>query len=285
MMVAYISREGLSITFVVDDPWHCRIMSLTARCRRRITQAEKNKPAASDPPRAGLRNRGMNVCSEAQSAAPVALAWMSLAVPPVRVGRRAVALRRALPMTVADESIPDEMTRLLGAVARDRDRVAFQALFEHFAPRVKAFILRQGTDPGMAEEVVQETMVNVWRKAAQFDPAKASASTWIFKIARNLRIDLLRKAYRPEPDMNDPAMVGDPEPMADDVVSRRQHAGHLRVALATLPAEQQQVLQLAFFREKAHAQVADELGLPLGTVKSRIRLALARLRSELGEFE
>jgi RNA polymerase sigma-70 factor (ECF subfamily) len=176
-----------------------------------------------------------------------------------------------------------EMNRLLAAVANGQDRDAFHALFEHFAPRLKAFLQRQGADPGLAEEVVQEAMVNVWRKAGQFDAARASASTWIFTIARNVRIDLLRKARRPEPDLNDPALVADPAPPAHDIVSRDQEARRLEAVVATLPAEQREVLHLAFFEEKAHGVVAQELGIPLGTVKSRIRLAFKRLRSELGE--
>lgn len=175
------------------------------------------------------------------------------------------------------------MNHLLLAVAENEDRQAFHTLFEYFAPRVKAFLFKQGTTPEMAEEVVQETMVNVWRKSAQFDPARASASTWIFTIARNLRIDMLRKENRPAPDLDDPALVPDPEPTSHDAIAREQEADRLKSAVAALPKEQQKVLELAFFQEKAHPQVAEELGIPLGTVKSRIRLAFRRIRSELGE--
>jgi len=177
----------------------------------------------------------------------------------------------------------DRMNDAILAVARVEDRTAFQQVFEFFAPRIKAFVMRQGTDPQMAEEVVQETMVNVWRKAKQFDPAKASASTWVFTIARNLRIDHLRKATRPEPDMNDPALVPDPEQQAPDRIQRRQETDRLKTALSALPDEQRQVLHLAFFEDKPHAEVAAELNLPLGTVKSRIRLAMKRMRAELGD--
>ena len=182
-----------------------------------------------------------------------------------------------------EESARDRLTGLIAAIAADKDRAAFHILFEFFAPRLKSFMHRQGTDPDMAEEIVQETMVNVWRKARQFDPAKASVSTWVFTIARNLRIDLLRKTNRPAPDMNDPALVPDPEPRPHDVISREQEASRLRAAVANLPLEQQEVLRLAFFEEKAHPEVAQELGIPLGTVKSRIRLAFQRIRTELGE--
>jgi len=179
---------------------------------------------------------------------------------------------------MTDESASTEsaagMDDLLRSVAVDQDRAAFQALFRHFAPRLKGFVMRQGTAPQLAEDVIQETMVRVWRKARQFDPAKASASTWIFTIARNIRIDLIRKANRPEPDMNDPAFVPDPEPHPQDILSREQDANRLREIVAALPAEQQDVLRLAFFEEKPHPDVAAELGIPLGTVKSRIRLAM-----------
>lgn len=183
----------------------------------------------------------------------------------------------------SQENARDHISGLIAAVAIDKDRAAFHALFEFFAPRLKGFMHRQGTDADMVEEIVQETMVNVWRKAGQFDPAKASASTWVFTIARNLRIDLLRKANRPMPDMNDPALVPDPAPRPHDVVSQEQEARRLNSVVRNLPPEQQDVLRLAFFEEKAHPEVAKELGIPLGTVKSRIRLALQRIRAELGE--
>ena len=181
------------------------------------------------------------------------------------------------------QDIAGQMDRLLIAVADRHDRQAFKALFEHFAPRVKAFILRQGADPGMAEEIVQETMVNVWRKARQFEANRASAATWIFSIARNMRIDMLRKANRPEPDMNDPAMVPDPEPQALEIIHRKQETKRIEEAFASLPGEQQEVLRLAFYEDKAHSQVSEELGIPLGTVKSRIRLAFKQLRGTVGE--
>ena len=174
---------------------------------------------------------------------------------------------------------------LLRAVAENRDRKAFQELYAHFSPRLNAYVLRQGTEPQIAEEVVQESMVKVWRKAGQFDPSKAAASTWIFTIARNMRIDLLRRNYRPEPDKNDPAFTPDPEPQAFDTVSLGEDSLRLRRSIEKLPVEQQKVLQLAFFEDKPHSEVAKELNMPLGTVKSRIRLALRHLRSEIGDKE
>lgn len=191
------------------------------------------------------------------------------------------AVNRVDPDALTSERLGD----LITAVGRTQDRNAFRILFQHFAPRLKAFIIRQGTDAGMAEEVVQETFVNMWRRAAQFQPEKASASTWMFTIARNMRIDLLRKARRPVPDVHDLAFISEPPLRADETHDRAMDAERLRATLTGLPQEQQTVLQKVFFEGKPHTQVAEELGIPLGTVKSRIRLAVRRIRSELGERE
>jgi RNA polymerase sigma-70 factor, ECF subfamily len=204
-------------------------------------------------------------------------------------GRRNVGRFRVIgtpKLMVADDRSDfsaDQLAQLLAAVADSGDKEAFRRLFEYFSPRVRAFITRQGTDPGTSEEVVQETFINIWKKARLFDPEKAAVSTWIFAIARNARIDLLRKVHRPMPDFDDPAFVTAEEPSAHQLVSRAQESKRLKEMLAMLPPEQQEVLRLAFFEEKTHPEVAAELGVPLGTVKSRIRLALGRIRSELGD--
>ena len=182
-----------------------------------------------------------------------------------------------------DSAIADNMEDLLAAVASTQDRDAFHSLFDYFAPRVKSFLLGKGTNPELAEEAVQEAMLNVWRKAHQFDPAKASASTWIFAIARNTRVDLLRKTIRPELDPNDPALVPDEPKQAFETVSAAKDAERIRTRVAALPTEQQEVLRLAFFEDIPHSEIAQKLDIPLGTVKSRIRLAVQRIRSEIGE--
>lgn len=179
----------------------------------------------------------------------------------------------------------DRQVALMTAVARDKDKEAFRKLFDHFAPRLQGFLMGSGSDPHLAEEIAQEAMVSVWRKAQQFDPDKAAVSTWIFTIARNARIDHLRRAKRPEPDVNDPAFASEPEPQPHDLVSQEQEATRLRRIIAQLPEEQQVVLRLAYFEEKPHSEVAKELDIPLGTVKSRIRLAIGRIRTELGDVE
>ena len=177
----------------------------------------------------------------------------------------------------------DHLNGLLMKVAVSQDKEAFKELFTHFAPRIKGFFQGQGSSSDKADEVVQEAMVNVWRKSHLFDPTKAKASTWIFTVARNARIDLLRKENRPEPDFTDPSFFTDSEPQPDEIYERDDEAQRLQIVLAQLPEEQSKVLRLAFFEQKAHAEIAEELELPLGTVKSRIRLAFKRLRKELGE--
>jgi len=166
---------------------------------------------------------------------------------------------------------------LLAAVAERQDRAAFASLFGHFAPRLKAYIRRYGMEDARAEELAQEVMLIVWRRAALYDPAQASASTWIFTIARNKRIDELRRERRPEIDLNDPALVQDAA-VVDVVIAQNEVGRRLHAAVEALPEEQAVVLRKNFFEDKPHNQIAAELALPLGTVKSRLRLALAKLR-------
>ncbi|MDX2222929.1 MAG: sigma-70 family RNA polymerase sigma factor [Rhodospirillaceae bacterium] len=181
--------------------------------------------------------------------------------------------------------LQSDFSELVKAVATARDRDAFARLFDHYAPRLKSFLMRQGADDTQAEDIAQETMLAVWRKAAMFDPAKASAGTWIFTIARNLRIDAIRKARRPEFDPDDPAFVPDPERPADEAMDAEQMGRKVRAALAELPEEQAAVVRLSFFEDKPHAEIAEQLALPLGTVKSRLRLAMRRIKSFLGDNE
>jgi RNA polymerase sigma-70 factor, ECF subfamily len=173
------------------------------------------------------------------------------------------------------------------AVARRSDHAAFAVLFSHFAPRLKTYFLRSGMTDTAAEELAQETMVLVWRKAGLFDPDKAAASTWIFTIGRNLRADALRcgahaarAASAPGPA--DEAREHDAAPTAEVLVASAQREEQLRRALRGLPPEQAEVLRLSYFGDRSHAQIGQALGIPLGTVKGRLRQALARLRAALG---
>ncbi len=173
---------------------------------------------------------------------------------------------------------------LIEAIAVRRDRAAFADLFAYFAPRVKAWMLRAGSGPTAAEELAQETMLAVWQKARLFDPARAGASTWIFTIARNLRIDSLRRERHPSDLMPDPLEEPAAPMQADHVLAMSQQEIRIRSALAVLPPEQADVIRKAFFEDKVHAEIEKELGIPLGTVKSRLRLAIGRLRSVLGDL-
>lgn len=212
-------------------------------------------------------------------------------VPPVRrMPRRGAGIRVSRPPAgSASGKAKNEMQmkgpdwgEVLSAVAT-QDKASFVTLFRHFAPRVKSYMLRLGSDDSQAEELAQETMAMVWRKAGQYDPARAAASTWIFTIARNLRIDAFRRANRPELDPEDPALVPDAPPQGDAVVEQKQNAERVRAALAALPDEQRQVLHMSFFDDKTHSEIAAALDLPLGTVKSRIRLAFGRVKASIGE--
>ena len=168
--------------------------------------------------------------------------------------------------------------RLMRAVAQNQDRVAFAELYERYAPKIKSFVLRLGADGMTADEVVQESMIAVWRRAETFDKEKASVSTWLFTIARNKRYDLIRRSQRPIPDPADPAFEIQGEIPQDEKVDMSRRQDRVRAAIAVLPAEQAELVRLSFFEGKAHSTIADELDLPLGTVKSRVRLALGKLR-------
>lgn len=166
---------------------------------------------------------------------------------------------------------------------RDRaDRAAFAALFNHFAPRVKGFLMKSGMPAAQAEDCAQDVLATVWQKASLYDPRKAGVATWIFAIARNRRIDVLRKSRRPEPQDLD--WGGDGEaPDQAEVFAAEEEARGLGQALQALPAAQRSLIERAFWGDRSHGQLAAETGLPLGTIKSRIRLALDRLRRDIAK--
>ena len=181
----------------------------------------------------------------------------------------------------------DNHNELLCAVGRDRDRKAFIALFEYYAPRVKSFLMNNKINADTAEELTQDVFVKLWRKAHMYDPDKAGASTWIFTIARNRRIDFIRKHSRLSYEEDDLLMsLNDAEQDGDealDFIDQKQKKQILKEALKELPEEQSLLLRKSFFDNKSHSEIAQEIQLPLGTVKSRIRLAMNKLRGLLNK--
>jgi RNA polymerase sigma-70 factor (ECF subfamily) len=205
---------------------------------------------------------------------------LSAAAPALQLSAEPDGLRKA--MTPAGDS---RMAALLRAVATLKDRAAFAELFQHFAPRLKAFMMKGGADGDTAEELAQEAMIQVWRRAECFDPSRAAASTWIYTIARNKRIDRLRRERRPPMSEEEYASaLGEPE-RGDAAAERSQAEARLARSLETLPEDQATVVKMAFYEDKSHSAIAAELHLPLGTVKSRIRLALTRLRGMIQDLE
>jgi len=181
---------------------------------------------------------------------------------------------------IAPES--DRFAGLVAAVAERRDRDAFEQLFDHFAPRIHAHLLRLGAEGALAEELTQEVMTTLWHKAALFDGAKSSVATWLFRIARNRRIDQLRRSRDTRPlDLDDLLGVADDAAPADEAIDAARREVLVRQALERLPAEQLALIRLAFFQGLSHSEIAAATGLPLGTVKSRLRLAFERLRRTL----
>ena len=178
-----------------------------------------------------------------------------------------------------DSSNKQLWAELIKKVETLKDTSAFEELFNHFAPRVKAFLIKSGADSQMAEECSQEVMATVWRKAHLFDPSRASASTWIFTIARNKKIDAIRKQNRPEPEQL--YQDQDYEPDQETIVELQQETERLTSALEELPEKQRVLVEKAYLGELSHSEIAEITGLPLGTIKSRIRLALEKLRHSM----
>ncbi|GLQ39537.1 RNA polymerase sigma factor [Rhizobium albus] len=175
----------------------------------------------------------------------------------------------------------ERFARLARAVAVERDKSAFAQLFDYFAPRIKSYLLRLNMQPQEAEELAQEVMIVLWHKAGLFDPAKSSLATWLFRVARNRRIDALRRDRGKDLDAEDPSLLPSAPEAPDLVMDAQQRDERVRRAMSVLPAEQLELVRLAFFIGLSHSQIAEETGLPLGTVKSRIRLAFGRLKKAL----
>ena len=170
---------------------------------------------------------------------------------------------------------------LLAMVAERQDRDAYAQLFSYYAPRVKSYLMRLGADSALAEEIAQDVMVTVWRKAALFDRTQASVSTWIFRVARNRRIDVFRRAKRPDLDPEETMILPAGVEAPDARLEAMETDARVRAAMVDLPEEQVSLLRLAFYEGLSHSEIAGKLDLPLGTVKSRIRLAFAKMKARL----
>jgi RNA polymerase sigma-70 factor (ECF subfamily) len=170
------------------------------------------------------------------------------------------------------------LRRLISRVAESRDRQAFAELFDHFAPRLKSFMMRKSTSAELAEDLVQEAMIAVWTKAQSYEPSKGAVTTWVFTIARNLRIDRFRRdGNMPLTELGD---YDEPSeaPEGEELLGRKQEDGLVARALASIPQEQREILVLSFVEDMPQSEIASRLSIPLGTVKSRMRLAYGHLR-------
>jgi RNA polymerase sigma-70 factor, ECF subfamily len=180
---------------------------------------------------------------------------------------------------------PISMAEFLHRIAERGDVEAFRKLFQDYAPRVKSYMMRQGADANTAEELAQETLLTVWRKAKLYSGEKGSATTWIFTIARNLRIDRLRKemTWVELPEGRNEEASTDISP--DEAVSERERKERVQKALGELPADQHEVVTLSYVEGLSHSEIAERLGLPLGTVKSRMRLAYLKIRESVEDLK
>lgn len=180
---------------------------------------------------------------------------------------------------MAPERDYSEQTQWMLAVRDAHDKAAFARLFDFYAPRLKGFAIRSGADPGQAEEIVQDVMLTLWRKAHLFDPERAQVSGWIYQVTRNRQIDMMRRTRRAMPEELKHEDGHEPDP--GQILALEQEAGKLKQALDRLKPEQRAMIEKAYLGDLTHQEIRAETGLPLGTIKSRIRLGLDRLRHEL----
>jgi RNA polymerase sigma-70 factor (ECF subfamily) len=177
------------------------------------------------------------------------------------------------------------MADLLRRIAERADPAAFRELYETYGPRVKAYMMRKGADAGTAEDLAQETLLAVWRKAALYAGDKGSMTTWVFAIARNLRIDRLRREM-PWQELPEGRLAeASGEPLPDEAIAEKERQQRVQAALAGLPDEQKDVVALAYLEGLSHSEIAERLGMPLGTVKSRMRIAYQKIRAVLEGLE
>lgn len=202
-----------------------------------------------------------------------------LAFRPLARLKKPMAIEKA-PLPVSAKPPAESLEAQLVRVGAKKDREAFASLFQYFAPRLKSYLLKHGASEAGAEEIIQNTFITIWEKAAGYDPKKAAASTWVFTIARNKRIDALRREKYIEVDVDDPALQLAAEAKEDDYAGA-EDVDKLNAAMAALPDEQKKLLQMAFYEDMSHSDIAKETNIPLGTVKSRLRLAMEKLRGKM----
>jgi len=197
----------------------------------------------------------------------------------------AVAMSEVTTGPMPEAGLPEDPAILIHRIAEARDKAALAALFHQFAPRLKSMMLRLGADAALAEDLVQETLLSVWRKAHLYSPARGAAATWIFTVARNLRIDQLRRqSSKPYEDLDGLEIESD-GPLVSALVEQSEIVARVSGALVKLSPEQQEVVRLSFLHEMPHGEISAKLGIPLGTVKSRLRLAYERLRPLLEDLQ
>ena len=175
-------------------------------------------------------------------------------------------------------STDDDLTLCVELIGKNQDKLAFNSIFKYFAPRLKSFLVKAGSTDTQAEEVIQEVMIAVWTKSSTYDSNKSSVSTWIYTIARNKRIDKIRKEKRHYLSESDEGLEIPVDSTQEKEIFTAQVSNSLKKYMSNLPEEQSKLLKLSYFYNKTHADISAELKIPLGTVKSRIRLALTKMR-------
>ena len=172
----------------------------------------------------------------------------------------------------------EDLTLCVELIGKNQDKLAFNSIFRYFAPRLKSFLVKAGSTDSQAEEVIQEVMIAVWTKSSTYDSSKSSVSTWIYTIARNKRIDKIRKEKRHYLSESDEGLEIPVDSTQEKEIFASQVSNSLKKYMTNLPEEQSKLLKLSYFYNKTHADISEELKIPLGTVKSRIRLALTKMR-------